>query len=371
MAEQRRGSISPLQAVSCSCIICEQVASYSRLKTTLYVEKKRDITLRPIEIKWSDKVSPRVDPKLFYFWQCPFCGFTADHQFFLAPFKDGGMNPGRFRKLFTKYRDGNAQLPAVVERLKIDTRADTSVTIAALKQNLLAIFTWEMVEELVQGDSLNLAAYYLRLSWVFHELQRVKAKNAKVFEKGQTLLRDLYKDWPEISTCEGQALQTAYRYYQQALSKSATVNTVAQEVQVRLIMVRILLKLGKLQDAKHSLLECKARVSSFSHLVQKKMAGGGNFDEDALREMEQAKTKCQSQLNEVELIFEKLEAAAAAKRLAKAQDLLKEVAEQTYEEKVIHLKNHMVAEALIAKLLPEEKKKWSLIEKIAGKKKKT
>jgi len=372
MTSQSKAHISPLQTVSCQCPICDEKASYSKLRTTLYSELKRDITLRPIEIKWADKVSPRVDPKLFFFWKCPYCCFTADYQFFLAPFKDGGMGVGRFRKSFKKAREANPAITAIVELLQIDPRFDTSVTIALLKQHLLAIYSWEMVDEIVNGDSLQLASYYLRLSWVFHDLQRIKVKNPSVLEKSQELLRKIQKNWPDIVTSEGSALLLSLKYYQQALTKSPAVNTVLQELQVRLIVCRIQIKLGNLTAAKQSLSESKARVSSFSHIVKKKTAFGGSLSQDELREMEQVKVKVQNLLNEVEVVYEKAEAAAEARKFLRLEQLLKTVADKTYEEQLSFLQEHSVSEAYITKLLPVPKKKWSLANKIiANRSKKT
>lgn len=357
--KQRQSSItlSPFQAVTCLCIICEQQASYNKVRPTLYTEKKRDIVLKPIAIDWSAKVSQKIDPKLFYFWQCPYCLFTADFNFFIKHFGEGGMSASRFRKMFVKARESNPQLGKVTEILKIDVEKEKSLFIVGLKRNLYAIYCWELVDEIVNGDCLLLASYYLRLSWMLHDLRLFRSKKSELFSIAQQLIRDLMPYWPKICKSEGEALNKSYGYYQQALSKSPTINTVLQEIQVRLIMVRILMKLGKLEDAKAGLNVSKTRVSSYSSAVQKKLTSSDKFDDD-LREMERGKTAAQELLLSVEIIYEKLEAARREKIILKAKKVLENMKDKSYEEKLAKLKNQGFADNIIKAVLPPPKKRW-------------
>ncbi|MDQ3230615.1 MAG: hypothetical protein M3Q07_02255, partial [Pseudobdellovibrionaceae bacterium] len=159
MSPSPEAGISPFQTVQARCVICEKEAQFSRLKATLFSETKRDIDMRPVTVLWSKKVAPRVDPKLFYFWQCPYCFFTADYLFFQHPFKDGNLSTTRYRK---QYQKGQALHPAskdVHQLLIFDSTQEKSVFISGLKLNLLACFQWEQVEEVAKGECIQLASY--------------------------------------------------------------------------------------------------------------------------------------------------------------------------------------------------------------------
>ncbi|MFY7927532.1 MAG: DUF2225 domain-containing protein [Oligoflexus sp.] len=357
MSGNTDGSINPFQTVLCRCVICEQDARFSRLKSTLYTETKRDIDLRPITVLWSKKVSPRVDPKLFYFWQCPHCSFTADHQFFTAPFKDGSMSVGRFRRLFHKAKEATPSYLEVVHGLRIDPSKEKSVFISGLKLNLLAIFSLEMIEEISKGDSLMLASYYLRLAWMMRDLRHLRDKNPQVYESAKTLISQLQKSWPKLSLIESDNLQVALRYYQQALLKSHSINTMLSEIQVRLVIARIFLKTGKLPEAKRCLIESKSKVNSYDMIFKKKTKEKGSFSEQEIQDMETALGKAQTLLATVEQIYERIESMMIEKQVQEAQLLLRGLRDKTYEEKLALLQSKGVAQPIIEKALPSPKKK--------------
>ena len=94
-----RISVNPFQEISVPCPLCEAEQEHYRLKQTLYTEKNRDIDLRPKSVDWNPKASPKVDPKVYYFWECENCHFSADYKNFQKPFDSGVISAVRFRKL--------------------------------------------------------------------------------------------------------------------------------------------------------------------------------------------------------------------------------------------------------------------------------
>lgn len=361
MSPSQEAGISPFQTAQARCVICEKEAHFSRLKATLYSETKRDIDLRPVTVLWSKKVAPRVDPKLFYFWQCPYCFFTADHLFFQHPFKDGNLSTTRFRKQYQKGLAAYTTSEDIHKLLLVDPAAPgQSVYLNGLKLNLLACFQWEQVDEVTKGESLQLAAYYLRLGWMLHDLRHALTKSPKVKQDAQTLIVSLRKLWPHFSPSEAATLEKALTYYQQALTKSAAVNTILQEVNVRLIITRILMKLSRMGDAKKAIVECKARVKYYEGLIKKKRGDDSNFSTSDVQDMENAYGKSLALLGQVELIYDKIEMTIIDRQCKAAQELLNQHAEDSYEDKIKILKQAGYSDKVVQKILPKEKKKGLL-----------
>lgn len=361
MSPSQEAGISPFQTMQARCVVCEKEARFSRLKATLYSETKRDIDLRPVTVLWSKKVEPRVDPKLFYFWQCPYCFFTADHLFFQHPFKDGNLSTSRFRKQYQKGLAAYTTAEDIHKLLSVDPASqEQSVFLSGLKLNLLACFQWEQVEEVVKGESLQVASYYLRLGWLLHDLRHALTKTPKVKQDVQALIADLRKLWPQFAPSESATLEKALNYYQLALTKSAAVNTILQEVNVRLIIVRINMKLSRLADAKKCIVECKTRVKYYEGLIKKKRGDDSNFSSNDVQDMETAYGKALALLSQVELIYDKIEMTIAERQCKTALELLNQHPEHSYEEKLKALKGAGYSDKVIAKVLPKEKKKGLL-----------
>ncbi len=361
MSPSQEAGISPFQTMQARCVVCEKEARFSRLKATLYSETKRDIDLRPVTVLWSKKVAPRVDPKLFYFWQCPYCFFTADHHFFQQPFKDGNLSTTRFRKQFQKGLAAYTTAQDIHKLLIVDPASqEPSVYLSGLKLNLLACFQWEQVEEVVKGECLQLASYFLRLGWMLHDLRHGLTKSPKAKEEAQKLIGSLRKLWPHFTPSESASLEKALNYYQLALTKSAAVNTILQEVNVRLIIARIHMKLSQLGDAKKAIIECKARVKYYEGLIKKKRGDDSHFSATDLQDMEGAHAKAMALLSQVELIYDKIELTIVERQAKAATELLNQHPDKTYEEKVKILKDAKYTDKVIAKVLPKEKKKGFL-----------
>lgn len=360
MSPSQDAGISPFQTVQARCVVCEKEARFSRLKTTLYSETKRDIDLRPVTVLWSKKVSPRVDPKLFYFWQCPSCFFTADHIFFQQPFKDGNLSTTRFRKQYQKGLAAHAVATDIHKLLALDPSQERSVFISGLKLNILACYQWEQVEDVLKGECIQLASYYLRLGWLLHDLKHGFAQSPAIKQAAQNLLSALRRLWPEFASGEAATLGKALQYYQLGLSKSAAVHTIQQEVNVRLLISRIQMKLSQLTEAKRTISECKARLKFYEGLVKKKREDDSHFSNSDREAMENVHSKSLALLNQVELIYDKIEFTILERQVKAAMDLLSRHSDKTSEEKWQLLQKAQYSDKIIKKVLPKEKKKGLL-----------
>lgn len=242
-----------------------------------------------------------MDPKLYYFWQCPNCAFTADHNFFTEPFKDGSMTTGRFRKIFLRSREASTSFPDIVKRLRLNPKSESSAFLSGLKLNLLAIFMWEMMEEFAKGDSLILGSYYLRLGWLLRDVRVMESKNPAVFKAVRSLVEELRTIWPQLQISETATLTKALFYYRQGLAKSPSVKTLSDEVTVKLIVARLEMKLGRLDEAKRQIIESRSRINNYEQIHRAELEA----------QPDKALGRTKTTLANVELLYEKVEDALA------------------------------------------------------------
>jgi hypothetical protein len=174
------------------------------------------------------------------------------------------------------------------------------------------------------------------------------------------VINSLRKLWPQFAPSEAATLGKALQYYQLALTKSAAVNTILQEANVRLIIARLHMKLSQMGEAKKAIVECKGRVKYYENLILKKRGDDSNFSSGDVQDMEVAYGKAMGLLSQVELIYDKIEMTIIERQAKAATDLLAPHADKDYEDKLKILREAGYSDKVIAKVLPKEKKKGLL-----------
>jgi hypothetical protein len=266
------------------------------------------------------------------------------------------MSASRFRKQFQKGIGENQAYKEVLRLLLFDPQQERSVFLSGLKLNLLAVYQWEQVEEVVNGECIQLASYYLRLAWMLHDIRHGLTKSPDVKTDAQKVLSAFRVLWPEFAPSEAAMLDKALRYYSKALVKSAAVHTILQEVNMRLIVARIHMKLSQMGEAKTAIVECKARVKYYEGLIRKKRSDS-HFSASDLQDMETAHGKSLALVTNVELIYDKIELTILDRQVQGAMALLGKHVEKTYEEKLKILKDAPFSDKVINRVLPKEKRK--------------
>ncbi len=210
------------------------------------------------------------------------------------------MSLGRFRK---GYQAGQSALEdqyrTVVSTLRLDPKSEGSAFVSGLKLNLLAIFLWEMIEDIAKGDSLVLASYYLRLAWLLRDARLIETKSPTISQTVHQVFKTTQECWPKIEISEAAALRKACAYYKQGLFNSSSLATVPQEVTVKLIIARLSMKLGRLDEAKRQIIESKSRLTIWEQLHP---VTGDNPGKEA-----KESTRARANVANVELIYEKVE----------------------------------------------------------------
>ncbi|SMF39687.1 DUF2225 domain-containing protein [Pseudobacteriovorax antillogorgiicola] len=351
--------LTPFQPVTIACPICEHEQQHHKIKATLYTEKNRDIDLRPRRVDWNPKVSPKVDPKLYYFWHCKHCNFCADYVFYQSPFKEGNMSPMRFRKHLAKSLDRDPNFPAVLAVLDPSSESEKSDFMRTIRRNLLAIYELEAVEEVRDRECLQIGAYYLRLAWLIRDIKSSKMKADRYKIPTRNLLGKIRKVWPKVALTERDMLMQAVKYYHIGLNKSQVVSTTPMEIQINLIIARIQLQMGALDEGQKALIVAKKKATQFASIAQKKEKEG-RLSADDIDRMTTAASKSVSLVRNVETIFEKLRDAKLERKLNEAMDLLKESTETDLEARREILRSKGFEEKVVLKACPPIKKKGLL-----------
>lgn len=248
--ENKGQEINPFITKTVECPICNLASPQRRIKRHLYHEQKRDIDLRPLSYQWRVKVPPVQHPLIHYLWHCPGCRFTAWPVAWENPTRGLALTLNKYRAAL---RDPSSQYRAAskVQRLLLAGLQWPELDFEqGLRLHLLAAHQLLKIQK-VTGllDSLNLARYCLRLSWLYRELAERPELSSTVtrLEQIRTQLAPL---WPEAPFDEDQALRAAVANYEIGATSASAVEDVDELCKLLLLITRIHIKLRQFPQAK-------------------------------------------------------------------------------------------------------------------------
>lgn len=159
---------SPLYRMHIECPVCRTANDFEAIRVGAYSESGRDSDFRPAGRTWRHRDFQHVDPLYYSLATCTSCYYTRE--------LDGNYKNWDRDKRFTLYRQKavrEAHLSALSEpggcvRLlgsHLDLERHPRPT--TINKLLLGVMDEEIAEG---GDRLNVARYYLRMSWLFRDL---------------------------------------------------------------------------------------------------------------------------------------------------------------------------------------------------------
>jgi uncharacterized protein (DUF2225 family) len=271
--------VNPFQEQYVTCPVCEKLGVHQLFKPRLYVEKNRDVDLRPQTYQWTVRGFEQYFPPLFYMWQCKKCFFASSHHHFKNPVEDGDVSLKRFREALIEATAQRAGVKKVTKLLSAGIDDIERDFVQAFKLLYLGIFQLELVPEIVQKDCLNLGRYYSRLGWLFKDLAalgQAEKSQSSALEQLQSTLRGEWKNAPRSS---GEAEDLAVGYFETALVGSRMIKTFREEAELILLICRIHLNRRDIRKAKQYLSAARARLSKFDE--ERKLAAKDGTDNEA------------------------------------------------------------------------------------------
>ena len=204
--ESSENKVNPFFESTVSCPICGMSSAHPRLKSNLFVEKEKDVDLRPIKIFFPIKGVEHIHPPLYYAWYCPQCFFAAGHAFYEDPSKNTSLSGARLKQLITSTRSTNDKAKQVIALLTKDLTPQQKERsfYQGMKVLLLSIYNLEMQEQIAKACVMNNGRYYLRTAWLYRDMSDDQ-RWAQSLPQIRELTRKLKEFWPKVPEDERSA----------------------------------------------------------------------------------------------------------------------------------------------------------------------
>ncbi len=243
-------SVNPFISKEVACPVCERKSTQRRIKGHLFVEKNRDVDLRPLGYQRAKKGLEHIHPLVYYLWHCPHCRYTAWPGAYENPVKVLPLTIAKYRAVLLEPPGPEKAAGRVWERLSLGLDAPDLDFFLGCKAHLLAIFQLLLVQSQTGvRDSLNLARYYLRLSWLYRELAEQPDLAASAGQV-RALIGEMKADWPKAPADAQAAAGQAALEYEAVVSNSSAMENVGEVCNLLLLITRIYIKLRRSEPAR-------------------------------------------------------------------------------------------------------------------------
>lgn len=295
MSNESTKTEMPFVEFTVTCPMCQKDGGHRMLKEDAYRVLKYDVDLYPISCEWKNPAYRKLIPSAFYMRQCPYCLYTANHEYYENPALDLACSNNHFKKRFHINNESDEVLKSIVEILSARVEGESSY-FTAVKKFLLAIRYLQTMNSVEKQDSLPLAYYCLQLSYFYRDLEM--DENWMVIKHSNDELRyDLCNIWKEAPTAASMAFDLSLHYFQQAYEKSSILSRNDIEPQILQMMGRMLVALERYEEARHYLLKT---VSIGRHMQWDKSCKNiPNYDE-FMHHTQELLAKIKSEMAEAE-----------------------------------------------------------------------
>ena len=248
--ETREKGPNPFVVVEATCPVCGAVNAQRKLKSHLFLEQSPDIVFRPAKIVRTRPGLEEYDPLLYYIWLCPVCLFAAGRPNFEDLGQGTSLSSEELGRLIREKLESKAALAKLASALGNGADREVRDGFQALRLTLSAILQLQSALDEAVKAALALARYYLRLAWLYHDLEDRESGLRDQLAKAQALTSGLKRLWPNVPQDEGSALRAAAALYQMSLSQSRLLEDDLDTVKAYLLVARIRAKLGALDQAR-------------------------------------------------------------------------------------------------------------------------
>lgn len=243
-------AVNPFISKEVLCPVCQKKSTQRRIKAHLFPEKSRDVDFRPLAYQRAKKGLEHIHPLVHYLWHCPHCQYTAWPGAYEDPVKALPLSIGKYRAALAEPPGPEKAPGRVWERLTMGLDTPDLDFVLGIKLHLLAIFQLLLVQGHTGArDSLNLGRYYLRLSWLYRELEEQADLKAQAGQ-ARAMLEELRVDWPQAPADAEAAASLAAQEYETGLGQSNALENLGEVCDLMLLITRIHIKLKRVEPAR-------------------------------------------------------------------------------------------------------------------------
>ncbi|MDD2236626.1 MAG: DUF2225 domain-containing protein [Kiritimatiellae bacterium] len=342
-----------------TCPICEHAVEQLGLKTNLFRAEHKDVDRRPYSYRWKQENLAKFHPPFFYVWYCPKCYFAAGRKYYEEPLKDCYLTMRKFKETIQNKYKTDPTAKKIINKLTAGVAPDKFCFKQAFQLHLLAIYWAELFPELSKRDAMNLARYYLRIAWLFRDLNENEEANAAEGKAIQDFFADLKTVWPEVSDSDDAALRKANAYYEVTLGHSEIISNAVDELNVLLIVAQVYLKLADLKPALDAL---TAAVTSGTRSKQEidttlrtpQRDAEGQLSEKDKQELTQQSVDLRSLIDRARNMLDKVKEDWLAEQTAKAKKIMAANKGKTRTQLRQILETQSIEPRVVNRLLPVE-----------------
>lgn len=344
------------------CPVCATPWEQYSFQLKTYSERNIDLDKHVQSFTWVDKAFERYHPPLYYMWFCFNCQYTDSYIEYEEPFKDPYSNFRAVKDAFIEQYQDDPRIEKVIDKLGQNIDYTRMNYYQAIKLHLLAIFIQELIENDDDKDALKLGRYYLRLGWLYRELEASTEEKAKYEETLKKLLIFLKKGWPEIAGNETHALNKAIKMLKLAFKTSHSIKSVVAEVDLLLLIAGIHIKLGEDEDGLKYYNQVLTRGQKTEQKINQRIKTAEREDKplspEETKRLELQLKKLGNLMNKGRDIISDLKAEKNKLEREKARAIIKTLGERPPLEIREILIKKGVDKSVAIKITPEPKKKF-------------
>jgi uncharacterized protein (DUF2225 family) len=160
---------SPFFLSKIECPICKTLNEFETVKMGAYYENGRDTDFCPKDIKWRYPRYQGHNPLLFFTATCANCYYTREFNNTFKDWKnDNAFRTYRLKTVKEKHLEKLAVADSIIRSLGEAVNTVQHPNESAIVKLLLAIYDEQLAE---RHSSLDLGRFYLRIAWVFRDLE--------------------------------------------------------------------------------------------------------------------------------------------------------------------------------------------------------
>ncbi len=344
------------------CPVCGTDSEQRWFQSKTYSERNVDLDKHVQNFAWADPDFKDFHPPLFYIWHCYNCHYADSYMEYENPMKDPFSNFRQLKDIFIDQYQDDPRVEKIIDKLGENIDYTRMNYYQAIKLHLLGIFIQQMIDDEEELDALKTGRYYLRLGWLFRELEGLDEIKDKVKGTLSKLIGFLKKGWPDIPTDEETALLKAVEMLNLAFKTSHSIKSIVAEVDLLLMIAGIYLKLEKNEDGLKYLNNVLGRGQATKQKLEQRIKDGEKGEKqmpaDELRRLDVQLKKLDALTSRARDIMGDIQAEKMKKEREKAKKIMKTLGERPPLEIREILIKKGVDKRVAVKLTPEPKKKF-------------
>lgn len=171
---------SPFFLTKVECPICKTINEFETIKVGAYTETDPDTDFCPTNRSWRNPRYQVYNPLLFFVATCSNCFYTREFNNRFKDWKnDAYFKTYRLKTVKERHLEMLARADSTIKAIGQELDVDRFPNETAIMKLLLAIIDEKISDT---DNNLDLARFYLRIGWVFRDVERGENPNVAVMK---------------------------------------------------------------------------------------------------------------------------------------------------------------------------------------------